>query len=321
MNLEDDTLNQETNNFITETNLISISNYNTLNQNEYKIEDREMINNLFFIKKFSLLNQKNIPDDIFIKNNTNINEILLNQKNFSINKNDNRIQSTDWLENGKSKSNLCPKSRLGRKRKKDNNVGEHDKYATDNLRRKAKNLVIDYALEFINEKIRIIYKGNIGNGMNKKELLSLNRDYKSFTSIENSKNLLHKTLGEIFSSNISSRYKSYFSEYNKNIIQRLLNEKDENKRLAFKRLFDVQFLKCVEAFCGNDDCEELKGFKKYRDIKKNLKEKHEQKYIDTLENFLQNYENNIKKKTGRKSRRNSEDKSNEKEKEDEKDNE
>ena len=106
MNLEDDTLNQETNNFITETNLISISNYNTLNQNEYKIEDREMINNLFFIKKFSLLNQKNIPDDIFIKNNTNINEILLNQKNFSINKNDNRTQSTDWLENGKSKSNL-----------------------------------------------------------------------------------------------------------------------------------------------------------------------------------------------------------------------
>ena len=326
-NLEDDTFIPETNNLISETNLFSISNYNTLNPNDYKIEDRTVPNDLFFLNKYSLLNHNNLPNDIFSKTNLKlkkekiVNGQVLNKNIFSIIKNDNHTQSTDWMENEKTKSNLFQKSRLGRKRKNDNSIRDHDKYASDNLRRKAKNLVIDYALEFINEKIRMIYKGNIGNGMNKKVLLALNQDFKSDTSIENNKNFLYKTLGEIFSSNISTRFSDYYPEYNKNIIQRLLNEKDENKRLAFKRLFDIQFLQCIEAFCGNDDCEELKGFKKYRDIKKNLEEKHEQKYIEKLENFLQNYENNIKDKTGRKSRRSNEDKDKEKEKEKEKDNE
>ena len=324
-NLENDTFIPENKILITETNIFSISNYLTLNEN--KIDDRTVSNDFFFLNKFSLLNHNNLPNNIFIKTNLKLKEEktvngqLLNQNIFSIIKNNNHIQNTDWMENQKTKSNLHQKSRLGRKRKNDNTIRDHDKYASDNLRRKAKSLVIDYALEFINEKIRIIYKGNIGNGINKKELLALNQDYKSDISIENNKNFLYKTLGEIFSGNISTRFSLYYPEYNKNIIQRLLNEKDENKRLAFKRLFEIQFLQCIEAFCGNDDCEELKGFKKYRDIKKNLEEKHEQKYIEKLENFLQNYENNIKDKTGRKSRRSNEDKDKEKEKEKEKDNE
>ena len=326
INLEDDTINQDTNNLITDTNLFSISNYNTLTPNEYKIEDPTVINDLFFLNKFSFLNEKNIPNDIFIKANTELNEAknnnaqILNQNKFTIIKNDNHTQSTDYIENEKPKCNLFQKSRLGRKRKNDTIIGDHDKYAEDNLRRKAKNLVIDYALEFINAKIKMIYKDNIGNGINKKELLSLNQDYKSDTSIENNKDFLSKTLGEIFSGNISSRFKSNFPEYNKNLIQRLLNEKDENKRLAFKRLFDIQFLKCLKTFSGHDDYEELKGFKKYRDITKILKKKHEQKYIEILEKFLQNYENNIKDKTGRKLRRKNEgeDKDKEKEKEKEK---
>ena len=71
------------------------------------------------------------------------------------------------MDNNKSKSKLIKKSRLFLKRKNDNTIGKHTKYADDNLRRKIKNLVLKYALEFLNEKIRALYKGNIGKGISK----------------------------------------------------------------------------------------------------------------------------------------------------------
>ena len=65
-------------------------------------------------------------------------------------------------------------------------------------------------MAFFNEKIRILYKGNIGNGINKKELFPINRIYKVNTSIEDNKNFIYKTLGEIFLGDISSRFKTNF---------------------------------------------------------------------------------------------------------------
>ena len=306
LNLENDTIIPETINPITEPNLFSTSNFNTLNPNEYKIEDIPMIKDLFFLNHFSLF-PTNKPNDEFKKTKSNqkkekmIYFQLLNQNNIGLikNYNDNHTQSTDWFENEKSKKNLFSKIRLGRKRKNDNTIGKHDKYSEDNLRIKIKNLVINYALDFINEKIKNIYQSNIGNGINKKQLLSINKEYKYDTSIENNKNLLYKTLGEIFSGNISQKFNIKYPEYNKHIIQSLLHEKDENKRLALKRLFNIQFLKCIETFSGNNDYEELKGFKQFKDIKENLKD-DEPVYIEILENYAKNYENNIKDKKGRK---------------------
>ena len=246
-NLENDTIIPETINLITEPNLFSTPNFNTLNSNEYKIEDTPMLNDLFFLNKFSLI-PKNKPNDEF-KKATNqkkekkINNQLLNQNNIGLiqNYNDNHTQSTDWFENEKSKNNLS-KTRLGRKRKNDTTIGKHNKYSEDNLRIKIKNFVINYALEFINEKIKNIYQGNIGNGIIKKQLLSISKEYKYDTTIENNKDFLYKTLGEIFSGDISQKFSIKYPEYNKNLIQRLLHEKDENKRLALKKLFDIKFL-------------------------------------------------------------------------------
>ena len=306
-NLENDTINPETINLITEPNIFSTPNFNTLNPNEYKIEDTPMINDIFFLNKFPLI-PKNKPNDEFKKKKSNqkkekkINNQLLNQNNIGLIKiyNDNHTQSTDCFENEKSKINIFSKKRLGRKRKNDTTIGKHDKYSEDNLRIKIKNFVINYALQFINEKIKNIYQGNIGNGMNKKQLLSISKECKYDTSIESNKNLLYKSLGEIFSGDISTKFNIKYPEYNKHVIQRLLNEKDENKRLALKRLFDIQFLQCIETFSGNNDYEELKGFKQFKDIKENLKD-DEQVYIEILENYAKNYENNIKDKKGRKS--------------------
>ena len=191
-NFEDNTFNQETNIPALDSNHFPILNLNTLSQNDYKIDEGEMINDYYFPNNFiSSYLQINIKsNDKKIKTNTN-NEKTINDKllSFSIikRKSDNNSQNIDLLKNEKLKSNLFKKTKLGRKRKNDNTLGDHNKYSNDNLRRKCKTLVLNSSLEFLNEKIKIIYKGNIGTGIYKKQLLSLNQTYKSDITIENNK--------------------------------------------------------------------------------------------------------------------------------------
>ena len=293
--------------------LLSISNLNFLNKCEYEKEDEPLINEFkepFLYSEFNCIEPIDKGTKQYINEKTDFKNKLLDQKEFSFeNKSiDSPKQNTGFLDNNKSKSKLIKKSRLFLKRKNDNTFGKHTKYADDNLRRKIKNLVLKYALEFLNEKIRVLYKGNIGKGISKKELVPLNNIYKVDTSIENNKNFIKMTLGEIFSANISTRFKSNFPDYNKILIKRLLNDRDENKRFYFQRLFNIKFLKCVEAFSGSDNCEELKGFKTFREIKNSFDYEHEPEYIKSLEFYLKNFDEIIKNKKGKKVRQNKEQK-------------
>ena len=283
-NLEDLHLNdsfiQETVNPTNDYSIFSISNLNYLNQPEYEKEVVPLINE----SKSPLFNPKNNLIESFEKEKDFNNKILNKEFLFEYKNKDYPTQSTDFLDSEKSKYNLIEKYQLLQKRKKAkaNSIGKHTKYAEDNLRRKIKYLVLKYALEFLNEKIRDLYKGNIGSGISKKELVPLNRIYKVDTSIEKYKKFVYKTLGEIFSGNISTRFKINLPEYNKILIKRLLNDKDENKRLYFQRLFNIKFLKCIETFSGSDSCKELKGFKTFND-------EYEPEYINRLEYYLKNF--------------------------------
>ena len=164
-------------------------------------------------------------------------------------------------------------------------------------------------MEFINDRIKDIYDGNIGKGIYQKQLISLNKSRQSDTTIKFNRNMLDKTLGEIFSEEVNTRYSNYPKNFNHNLIKRLLNEKDEKKRVFFQKLFKIKFLQCIEAFNGDDNCKDLKGFKKFSEIKGDISK--DPKYIDTLANCLKNYENIFKTKKGRKGRKNVEKKENE----------
>ena len=92
-------------------------------------------------------------------------------------------------------------------------------------------------MKFINDRIKDIYVGNIGNiGKNiyKNQFISLNKALQSDITIEFNKNMLNKTLGEeIFSEEVSTRYSDYPKDFNKTLIKRLLNDKDEKKKINF----------------------------------------------------------------------------------------
>ena len=280
----------------------------SINQKEYKKEKASFVNNHYSIPKI-LSKKRNQNKGTSIEKSTKSTKTItkdiikeVNRKNHSFPKINKNIKEEiiDKTKIGKIKNNLEIKSHLGRKRKRksENTIGKHSKFSNDNLRRKAKNFIIDYSLEFLNEKIKKIYKGKLGEGIVIKKLLPINGFTKSENTIQHFKEILNKTLGDIFSTYITTRFTYYPSNHNIDLIKRLLNERDRRKRLYFKKLFNIKIFQFLKRFNGNDICEELKDFKKFRDIKNKFKDEPE--YINEFESFLINFENIIKSKKGRK---------------------
>ena len=211
------------------------------------------------------------------------------------------------LEEGNK--NLIQKKKCGRKRDRevdDDMIKEHNKYSDDNLRTRIKYLLLKNLLNFINKKILDIYNNNIGKGIFKKELQTLNPKQQSNPDINFNRKFLTKTLDEIFSEKISTRYTTYPPDLNKIIIERLKNEKDENKRNYFNKLFKITFLECLNHFIGKKKINELDGLKTFNDIKDEIAETYEDgdEYIYILENYLNDFEDILKMKRPRQKKKN-----------------
>ena len=195
------------------------------------------------------------------------------------------------------KSNLnIKKKKVGRKRKLD--YEENLKITNDNMIRKCKHLVITYCMEFLNYQIKKIYHDDIGEGIRIKKILDINNEQKVDNKLESTKVFLNKTLIEIFSVNISPKYTSFLPGHNRILIENLLNEKDEDKREKFKKIFNLTFADCIQLFLGkNDKNYELDGFPVFDEIKGELNEND--KYLEKIKNYLLNFESIINSKTPR----------------------
>ena len=195
------------------------------------------------------------------------------------------------------KSNLnVKKKKVGRKRKLD--YEENLKITNDNMIRKCKHLVITYCMEFLNYQIKKLYHDDIGEGIRIKKILDINNEQKVDNKLESSKVFLNKTLIEIFSVNISPKYTSFLPGHNRILIENLLNEKDEDKREKFKKIFNLTFADCIQLFLGkNDKNYELDGFPVFDEIKGELNEND--KYLEKIKNYLLNFESIINSKTPR----------------------
>ena len=121
-------------------------------------------------------------------------------------------------EEVKEKNNYLTKKRG---RKTDKNVGEeHNRYHADNIIKKIKAKLFEYCIKFIN---KIINK-NDEEGM---KLLKI--DYKYTDKLERKMNLelFEMPLIDIFSLDISRKYKSKSKDYNKILINGILEQKIE----------------------------------------------------------------------------------------------
>ena len=171
----------------------------------------------------------------------------------------------------------------------------HTKFSYDNLERKIKSIVLKYLREFINKKLKQIYKNKIGKGIMIKKFLEINGRQVADTHINYNKEFIKKTLGSILSDTISSRYTSFKQNHNQLLIERLKTDEDENKREYFEKLFNLTFIDCVNHFIGNEKFEVLEGMTLFEEMKSNHKElkkmsinfddKDYEEYISHLINF------------------------------------
>jgi hypothetical protein len=232
------------------------------------------------------------------KDNLNLSEITNNKVSISSKVNDLKKENKEKLKkkSGRKKSNNTINK----------NMKEHNKYSDDNIRRKCKHLVLKNTLQLINEKIFIMYGGNIGNGIFKKELHIINKNQKSDATVVFEKNFLHKKLGEIFSENLSARYTNFPSFHNKRLILSLLNEKDQIKKKYFTDLFNITFLDCLKHFRGEKYINELGGLNCFENDKEKILDKCGEDgddYVETLKYYLDNFEKIVNRKKPRKLRK------------------
>ena len=196
------------------------------------------------------------------------------------------------------------KKLIGRKTKRNEGFGEHNKFSDDNLIRKCKHIVLDSAFVFINQKIIQNYLNNEDKDYLKtKQLFKNGQNQVEKSKAEYNKLFLNKTLQTIFSENISTKYSRYSPTHNKDLIEDLLNDKDETKRKIFEKIFKLTFLDCLKHFRGNIFLEELSGMKTFynycneTDFGNNSKE-----YEEILKLFINNYEKIVIDKKSRNKR-------------------
>ena len=199
-------------------------------------------------------------------------------------------------EESKEKGKNMLKKKRGRKIK-GSGSGEHNKYSDDNLRRKVKHLVLKNTFDFINDKISSIYNQKVDRGIKSIKLLTIKQDQISNATILFNKKFLNKKIGDIFSVDISTRYTNFLNDHNKNLINSLLNEEDENKREYFTGLFSLKFIDCLKQFRGSDNYYYLNGMTTFDEIKHEFE--NDKDYLDDLTKYIFNYERILANKNER----------------------
>ena len=308
-NLIDNSLGEDSINPFPNYNLPEQTNYYFLNLYEHRLEDRSPLNDNHNISSHQLPINNNDNEELDpLERPTNLgtNEEKNNKEEelelCQVNPNKKYKFCCQKEEELNSKHNSKSEKKLGRKKKNESNYtkGEHNKFSDDNLRRKCKHVVLSNIMDFINEKIDYLYNGNIGNNIFKKKFLTLNKNQKADATVNYNQNFLSKTLGDIFSDEISAKFTNYRPDHNKLLVKTLINEKDEKKRVYFKNLFKLSFLECLKHFRRSVNIDELDGVRCFDEFKETLNEEDE--YIRLLEYYINNFEYIIMRKKSRKSK-------------------
>ena len=190
----------------------------------------------------------------------------------------------------------------------------------EEVRRQSKKILYDSLRCYINDIIKVIYKNNIGYGINIKKIYDINGKEKKNVKVDNNKELLTKSIGDIFSVNISKKCTSQDQEHNKRIIEMLMNDQDNDKREFFTNLFNIKLenvlkhIRRIEIIKELDGKNGVEGLNKYISLNSDNFYKKRKKDVDdykkTLEDNVNNYDSKLGGKKSRKTKNKKIDKKN-----------
>ena len=278
----------------------SFSNYGDESSsiNDYPINEQNIDNILPLIFKYE---SKSITND---ESNTQVNilekqAIQAQPKKFFVYRDCIESIQHKIKEDIYSKKPFKEKKLIGRKKKSNEGSGEHNKFSDDNLIRKCKHILLDNIWKFINNKINNMYSED-SDVTKKKKLCKLSQKQVKSSNVAHNKLFLKKTLKSIFSANISGKYSRHNLNHNKNLIESLMNEKDETKRIYFQKLFNLTFLECLAHFRGSNSIEELIGMKNFNEyLNENEFGINSEEYKKILKLFIYNFERIVMEKRSR----------------------
>ena len=199
---------------------------------------------------------------------------------------------------------------LGRKKKNSGEIGLHNKYSENNRVRKFKVIMKDALLDLINSKIK--ENINLTLFIGQKEfvvdgLLNIRQNQIISTNVMDNRQLLDKTIREIFSDEIAKNFRKYPKNYNKIVIDKIYEIENEEK---ITPILDMKFIDCIKYFRKEENYMDderffcLKGLeKKFENLSIDLiNEGNDEKYINMLFDLIYNFENIVFNKKSRKRR-------------------
>ena len=154
----------------------------------------------------------------------------------------------------------------------------------NNKTKKLKPILHESILKFINNIISKAYNNDIGHYICRKKLLKINCKYFNNNRADFDKQLLKKTLKEIFCHDINERFTIFPKDFNKILINRLLNEEDLKKRKIFENLFNKTFTECIDHIIGKKRINELNGLEKC--FEDEIVARKDKEYLKGLFNFF-----------------------------------
>ncbi len=185
---------------------------------------------------------------------------------------------------------------LNKKRNRDKNIN-NKKINFDKIIRRIKMSILDAIIRFINHKIEIDYNYDIGKGICEKKILPIDKKELTHSKIEENKKFLFKNLKDILATNISEKYTNYKKTHNIELIQKLVGEGED-----YKKIFELTFLQCVEYISGSKNIDILDGLDKIDDILK-LEKDIDEVDKEYFRYCTMNYKDIIKEKKGRNSKK------------------
>ena len=186
-----------------------------------------------------------------------------------------------------------------------NNFNPHI-FSDNNLIRMCKDLVIQSFFDFLNKQIETLYNGNNSQGSLIMKFKKLDKSQIFNQNVDFNKNFLTKYLRDIFSENINGKITSVPKDYNKNLINKLLNEEETNIKKFFGEALSLRFIDCLNHFIGIKHIDILNRMKCFEDFKEKIIEKYGNdgnEYCYTLEYYIKNFEEIINHKKARKTKK------------------
>ena len=267
-----------------------------IEDNNIQTNNNEDLNNIDTFQNKDLVIQNKLDGNIS-------NEVLNNDGIMGLNSNFHIEISNYQISQNSNHNNM-----LGRKKKNSGLIGKHDKYAENNMTVKFKVYFINTLLEQINSEIKKINLSiKIGDQEYKvDELLDIDQKKVKNINVKEIRQFLNNNLKEVFSFDISNKYKNYPKNYNKLVIDKLYEENRTNVTC----ILDKKVIECLKFFKKDEDeflYEEnscLKGIeKRFESLPQYLKKKgFKDDYIKQFIEIIKDFENIFDKKSPRRAR-------------------